>query len=124
MQSPEAIAVQFKGTAGDWTAKVIAIGSPAHVEAAASEAALSIKSGSGIACTYSGADFAAAGLADANKILEDRRAAKAAAPAAIDGRISAATQAAEGSRRRFRELLATQITTPSLQYGQVQQGHD
>ena len=95
MRAPEAIAVQFMGTGEDWSAKVLAIGSPGHVEAAAIIAAQSIKSGAGVACTYSTADYSAAGLADMNRILEERRATLAAQPAAIDGRIAAASQAAE-----------------------------
>ena len=111
MRAPEAIAVELKGTSGDWTATVLAIGSPAHVQAAAATAASSIKSGEGIACTYSTADYSAAGLMERNKILEAAKAAKAAEPAAIEGRIKATATVAE--------MKAAELTTAETKAAEI-----
>jgi len=96
MRAPESIAIRIDGTESNWSAEVLAIGSPSACESAAMESALTLSPGAGVACTFNAVGFSNPGtLAGANELITAAKAAKAAEPAAIEGRIKATATAAE-----------------------------
>ncbi len=112
MRAPEEIAVEITGDAEKWTGRVIAIGSPGHVETVARAAALNLKSGSGVVATYAASGFSDSGTRAAqDKIVTERTAARAATPAAVQGRIDA-TKAAAAARAE--ELAAAEAKAAEI----------
>ena len=107
MRAPEAIAVLIKGSAEEWSASVLAIGSPSSVETVAREAAVKLKPESGVVSTYTGVGFSDCGTAGAQvQIVADRMAAAASKPDAIAGRIAASEAAAEARAEELARAAA------------------
>ena len=93
MRAPEGIAVKFTGTGQEWSARVIAIGSAVSTEAAAVQAALELKPGTGVVATYAAAGFSDTGTrAHQVEIAAERMKEKAADHANV-ALLIAATQA-------------------------------
>ena len=112
MRAPESIAVQINGTAGDWTASVLAIGSPSAVETVARDAAVMLKPEAGVVATYHGVGFSDCGTAGAQvRIVKERAKIRASQPDAIAGRIAASEAAASA---RAEELAAAEAKAAEI----------
>jgi hypothetical protein len=76
------------------------------------ESALTLSPGAGVACTFNAVGFSNPGtLAGANELITAAKAAKAAEPAAIEGRIKATATVAE--------MKAAELTTAETKAAEI-----